>query len=253
MTEAVTDQDLSEYALRLGDDALVVAQRLCEWCADAPFLEEDIAIANVGLDYLGRARLLLQYAGELVGQTEDELAYLRESNQFKNMLMLELPRGDFAFSMARQYLLDEYELLFFAKLAESANSLLSGVAQKTIKEVRYHHRRSTEWMRRLALGTDESNARLIAALDELWGYVPEFFVMDDLEQRLLASGVGVDRRQLFEPWNFAVGSLLAEIEIERPKDDRQQIGGRQGVHTEYLSHLLGEMQILQRTYPGLEW
>ena len=164
-----TNDDIAEYALGLGDDALILGQRLCEWCADAPLLEEDIAIANVGLDYLGRARMLLQYAGEKLGKTEDELAFLRDAPEFKNLLIVELPRGDFAFSQVRHYLLDEFEHLFFAQLTQSQDPTLAGIAGKTAKEVRYHLRRSTEWMHRFALGTDESKTRAQQALDELLG------------------------------------------------------------------------------------
>ncbi len=245
--------DIAEYTLRLGDDALVHGQRLCEWCADAPFLEEDIAIANVGLDYLGRARMLLQYAGELLGKTEDELAFLRDAPEFRNLLIVELPRGDFAFAMMRQYLLDEYELLFFEALTRSEDATLAAVAEKAIKEVRYHHRRSVEWMRRLGLGTHESNRRVQAALNELWGYVDEFFLMDALDERLAASGVAVDRRALEVIWRDRVADLVSAVELQLPGDEWQVTGGRAGVHTEHLGHMLGEMQFMQRSYPGLTW
>lgn len=247
------DHDIAEYALSLGDDALILSQRLCEWCADAPLLEEDIAIANVGLDYLGRARMLLQYAGALTDKTEDELAYLRDAPAFKNMLMVELPRGDFAFSQVRHYLLDEFELLFFSELMTSSDQTLAAVAAKTDKEVRYHLRRSTEWMRRLALGTEESHARTQTALDELWGYVAEFFVMTELETRLQQRGVAVDRAALETQWREKVAALLQELDLTKPDDDWRVLGGREGRHTEHLGHMLGEMQFLQRSYPGLEW
>ncbi len=245
--------DIAEYALRLGDDALIHGQRLCEWCADAPFLEEDIAIANAGLDYLGRARMLLQYAGSILGRSEDELAFLRDAPEFRNLLIVELPRGDFAFATVRQYLLDEYELLFFEALTNSSDETLAAIAAKAIKEVRYHQRRSVEWMRRLGLGTEESNRRTQAALDELWGYVPEFFDADELEDRLVADGIGVDRSALEVVWRDRVGDLVDEVELSLPGDEWQVSGGRRGVHTEHLGHILGEMQFMQRAYPGLEW
>ncbi len=245
--------EIAEYTLRLGDDALVHGQRLCEWCADAPFLEEDIAIANVGLDYLGRARMLLQYAGELLGKTEDELAFLRDAPEFRNLLIVELPRGDFAFAMMRQYLLDEFELLFFEALTRSADATLAAVAEKAVKEVRYHHRRSVEWMRRLGLGTPESNRRMQAALDELWGYIDEFFLMDALEQRLAADRVAVDKQALEVIWRNRVADLVSEVDLQLPGDEWQVAGGRDGVHTEHLGHMLGEMQFMQRSYPGLTW
>ncbi len=251
MTEA--NSDIAEYSLRLGDDALILAQRLCEWCADAPLLEEDIAIANVGLDYIGRARMFLQYAGELTGSSEDELAYLRDSAEFRNLLMVELPRGDFAFSMVRQYLLDEYESLFFAGLKQSKDANLAGIAEKTLKEVHYHLRRSREWMRRLALGTEESHRRSQDAIDELWGYVAEFFESDEVEERLVGLGIAVERRDLEQAWRASVGELAAKTGLMVPDDDLRQTGGRSGVHTEHLGHLLAEMQFVQRSYPGLKW
>lgn len=249
----MADSDLADFTLRLADDALVTSQRLCEWCADAPLLEEDIAIANVGLDYLGRARLLLQYAGERLGRSEDDLAYFREGHEFKNLLLVELPRGDFAFTMVRQYLLDEYEILYFAELQNSRDERLAAIAGKAIKEVRYHHRRSTEWIRRLGLGTVESNRRSQAALNELWAFVAEFFVMDSLEMDLSDQGVAVNRLCLKSPWSARVETLLGEANLILPQYDGYQTGGRQGLHTEYLARMLAEMQTLQRSYPGLEW
>ena len=245
--------DIAAYALRLGDDALVHGQRLCEWCADAPFLEEDIAIANAGLDYLGRARMLLQYAGDLLGKSEDELAFLRDAPAFKNLLIVELPRGDFAFSIFRQYLLDEYELLFFEALTLSNDETLAAVAAKTIKEVRYHHRRSVEWVRRLGLGTTQSNTRMQTALHGLWGYVAEFFVMDEIDERLVDAGIAVDTRAFEDAWRNRVAELVSSVELKMPDDDWRVVGGRSGVHTEHLGHMLSEMQFMQRAYPGLEW
>ncbi len=248
-----TSAEVAEYALRLGDDALILAQRQCEWCAAAPTLEEDIAIANVALDYFGRARMLLGYAGETLGKSEDELAFLRDAGEFKNLLMVELPRGDFAFSMARHYLLDEFELLFFTELAASVDARLAAVAEKTLKEIRYHQRRSHEWMRRLGLGTPASNKRAQAAVDELWGYVAEFFVMDDLEQALCDAQIAVDRSVLRDSWQNTVAQCLREVQLTQPGDDWQVTGGRKGVHTEHLGHMLSEMQYLQRAYPGQTW
>ncbi|NKB98757.1 MAG: phenylacetate-CoA oxygenase subunit PaaC [Pseudomonadales bacterium] len=250
---SVDPKDIAEYALRLGDDALILSQRLGEWCADAPTLEEDIALSNVALDYLGRARMLLQHAGSLLDKSEDELAFFRDGPQFKNLLLVELPRGDFAFTMVRQYLLDEYELLYFSALSESGDETIAAIAAKTIKEVRFHQRRSREWMRRLGLGTAESNKRAQVALASTWGYVAEFFAMDEVEGRLLSSGVAVDRGLLEGEWRTSVSGLLSQVELTQPSDDWRQVGGRQGIHTEHLGHMLGEMQIVQRTYPGLDW
>ena len=249
----VQPSERAEFALRLGDDALVLSQRLCEWNAAAPTLEEDIAMTNVGLDFLGRARMLLQYAGGLLEQSEDQLAFLRDAHAFRNLLIVELPIGDFAFTLTRQYLLDAFEGLYFARLTNSADETLAAIAGKTLKEVDYHQRRSAEWMRRLGLGTEESHRRTQAAVEEVWGYVGEFFLMDELESRLVEAGIAVDRRELESPWRETVGAMLTGIEIEPPSDDWQVSGGRNGVHTEHLGHMLSDMQFMQRTYAGLKW
>lgn len=253
MADEQAPSHLATYALRLGDDALVLSQRLAEWCADAPLLEEDIAISNVGLDYLGRARMLLQYAGKLLGQSEDELAFMRDSADFKNLLIAELPRGDFAFSMLRQYLIDEFESLYFPVLSQSADPTLAAVAVKTNKEVEYHLRRSSEWLRRLGLGTEESNRRTQVALEDLWGFVAEFFLMDELEVNLCENGIAVDRTLLEARWREQVVKMLESVNLRVPADNIRQRGGREGRHTEHLGHMLTEMQFLQRAYPGLEW
>lgn len=246
-------QAVATYAMRLGDDALITAQRLCEWSAKAPTLEEDLALANVGLDYLGRARMCLGYAGELLGKTEDQLAYLRDAREFQNALILELPRGDFAFTMVRQYLLDAFESRFFAALAQSTDARLAAIAHKTLKEVTYHLRRSSEWMKRLGLGTSESNDRSQRALDELWGYVDELFEVDELEQILIEGGVAVAKPMLQADWEAAVGTMCAQVGLSVPNHQWRVSGGRSGVHTEHLGHLLAELQFLQRAYPGLAW
>lgn len=253
MREQAMPSDIAEYALRLGDDALILGQRLCEWSSNAPMLEEDIAIANVALDYFGRARMLLQYAGSLSGQTEDQLAFLRDSAEFRNLLLVELPRGDFAFSMVKQYLLDEFELRYFAELCASADATLAAIAAKTLKEIKYHQRRSAQWMQRLGLGTAESHQRAQSAIDQLWGYTAEFFAVDEVEERLVQAGVAVDRTALEAEWREVVQASLEGARFCLPDDGWQASGGRSGIHTEHLGHMLAEMQFLQRAYPGLEW
>ncbi len=245
----------ADYAIRLGDDALILGHRLSEWCSRGPFLEEDLALTNVALDYLGRARMFLGYAAGLIGGdcTEDTLAYQRDCREFTNLLMHELPRGDFAFTMARQYLLDEHAVLFMAVLQHSADAELAAIAAKSGKEAEYHLRRSREWMLRLGDGTEESQRRLQHALDELWGYVPELFAMDALEQELLAAGVAVDRAALEGPWRAAVAETIACTEVALPDSRWQVDGGRGGYHTEHLGHLLAELQFVQRAYPGCQW
>ena len=245
--------ELSRYVIRLADDALIHGQRLTEWVGNAPSLEEELALANVALDYLGRARFLYAYCGQLIGKGEDELAFLRDAHEFENLLIAELPRGDFAFAMLRQYFLDVFEHLFFNELLNVADKELAAVAAKTLKEVQYHRRRSEHWLEVLCLGTAESRARLEAALAELWGYKDEFFLMDPLEQHLVESGVAVDRAALKAAWHDSVEQLFGQLALQVPESNWQVSGGREGVHTEHLGHLLGDMQFLQRAYPGLTW
>lgn len=253
MSAEQSQRDVALFSRRLGDDALILGQRLCEWCSHAPMLEEELAIANVALDYLGRARMFYGYAGELLNCTEDDLAFLRDAGEMENMLMVELPRGDFAFSMVRQYLLDEFDVAYFDALQASADQRVAAIAVKTLKEARYHQRRSAQWMLRLGLGTAESKARAQAALDELWGYVEEFFSMDALETRLAEAGIAVLRQRLRDGWLVQVTEQITQAGLAVPTSDWQVGGGRRGVHTEHLGHMLSQMQFMQRAYPGLAW
>jgi ring-1,2-phenylacetyl-CoA epoxidase subunit PaaC len=256
-TMSITDQntDLLNYTIALGDDALMLGQRLSEWCSNAPFLEEDLALANVALDFIGRARMLFAYAAELEGRgrSEDDIAYLRDCRDYRNLLIAELPRGDFAFSTARQFLVDVWNIGFLDALGASKDPQLAGIAAKGLKESRYHLRRSRDWMLRLGDGTEESRARVQDALEQLWGYTPELFGMDAAESRLLERGVAVDRAALRAGWDSKVNEVLAEAGLSRPADAWSVSGGRDGVHTEHLGHLLSELQFLQRTYPGQQW
>jgi ring-1,2-phenylacetyl-CoA epoxidase subunit PaaC len=255
MSDPAAKRDLVDYATALGDDALVLGQRLAEWCRNAPFLEEDLALANVALDYLGRARMFYGYAVDLegTGRTEDDLAFLRDCRAYRNLLIAELPRGDFAFTTARQFLFDAWSLGFLDALGRSADEHLAGIAGKAIKESRYHFRRSRDWMLRLGDGTDESRRRLQDALEQLWGYTPELFEMDAAETRLAACGVAVDRAALRPAWDAAVDAVLGEAGLAHPAAEWSVTGGRDGVHTEHLGYMLAEMQFMQRAYPGLQW
>jgi ring-1,2-phenylacetyl-CoA epoxidase subunit PaaC len=246
-------QAIENYAVRLADDALIHGQRLAEWCSHGPTLEEDLALANVALDYIGRARMYYDYAGASSGTSEDEYAFGRDTRQFTNLLIYELPNGDFAHTLVRQYLLDEFEALFLRGLAEVSDSNLAVIAQKSLKETTYHLRRSRQWMQRFGLGTDESHARATRALEELWGYTPELFSMDDVEAGLLTDGQAVDRGLLADPWREQVTATLVQAGLTIPDASWQVVGGRQGVHTEHMGHLLAEMQVMQRSYPGLNW
>lgn len=244
-----------ETVLRLGDNALILGQRLSEWCGHSPFLEEDIAIANTALDHIGRARMLLTHAGELEGRgrSEDDLAYLRDEREFRNFLMVELPVGDFAFTLVRQFLLDVYHRELFAMLKGSADETLAAIASKAVKECAYHVRRSSEWILRLGDGTSESHDRAQSALDELWGYSHELFAGDAVDRAMADAKVVPDLVDVYEPWRREVEATLTEATLQIPHDDWQATGGREGVHTEHMGHLLAELQVLQRTYPELEW
>ena len=249
------DNAVRDYAVRLGDDALILGHRLSEWCSRAPFLEEDLALTNVALDYIGRARMFYSYAAELSGEGYDEdwFAFKRDCREFSNNLIHELPRGDFAFSMARQYLVDVYIVAFMRELQSSADSTLAAIAGKAIKESEYHLRRSADWMLRLGDGTQESKRRLQDAVNELWGFTPELFEMDELEQDLVTAGIAVDAAALLAPWEQTVRATFKQAGIDIPLEDWQVSGGRQGKHTEWLGHVLSDLQFVQRAYPGLEW
>jgi len=255
MPDTNAKEGITQYAVRLGDDALILGHRLSEWCSSAPFLEEDLALTNVALDFIGRARMFYSYAAEMTGGdcTEDSFAYLRDCRDFTNLLIHELPRGDFAFTMARQYLVDEYNLRYMERLLDSADETLAAIAAKAIKESRYHLRRSRDWVVRLGDGTDESRARLQSAVEDLWGYTPEMFEMDELEAGLVDAGIAVDSVALKPGWESAVRSTFTEATIELPEGDWAVRGGRQGMHTESLGHLLSDLQFMQRAYPGQQW
>ncbi len=246
---------LFEYVLRLGDDALINGQRLSEWCGHGPFLEEDIGLANTALDLIGRARMLLSYAADLEGRgrTEDDLAYLRDERQWFNVLIMELPRGDFAFSTARQFLVDSYNYFLYEALQASTDARLAAIAGKAFKEAKYHLRHTSEWMLRLGDGTQESHAKIQQALEEAWPYTGELFEVDEVEQQILQAGIGPDAAELARQWQKKVGAVLAEAGLQRPKEVWPQTGGRQGLHTEHMGYLLAEMQCVQRAYPGQQW
>jgi ring-1,2-phenylacetyl-CoA epoxidase subunit PaaC len=250
---------LSRYALRLGDDALVLSQRLGEWIARAPQLEEDVAVGNIALDLLGQARSLLTHAGRLEGQgtgdirDEDALAYLRDVLDYRNLLLVERPNGDFAHTIARQFLFDAFNVELMAALAGSRDARLAAIAAKAAKEAAYHVRHSAEWAIRLGDGTAESHARMRDALDALWPYTGEMFTADEVDAALAAAGIGIDLGALRPGWDRRVDEVLREATLARPGDGWMQPGGGRGRHGEHLGYLLAEMQFLQRAYPGATW
>ena len=244
--------DLCVYTLRLGDDALISAQRTAEWIAAAPQLEEDVALGNIGLDQLGQARSLLQYAGSLegAGRSEDDLAYFRDERDFLNLQLCELPTGDFAHAMARLLYFATYQHLLYDELQTSADETLSGVAGKAVKEVAYHVDHATQWVLRLGDGTDESHSRMQAALEAVWPYTAEMFESDDLVRRLATA---VDPSTLQDEWTRRVMAVIDESTCSRPEASYQHSGGRQGRHTEHLGYLLAELQHVARSHPGATW
>ena len=246
---------LFDFVLGVGDDSLVFGQRLSEWCGNAPFLEEDLALANVALDYIGRADLFYRYAAELEGgrRSADEIAFLRGSREYRNLLICELPVGDFAHTMARQVMVDAFNQPYLQRLARSTDLRIAAIAAKAVKESRYHLERSREWVLRLGDGTEESQGKIQRAFNALWGYYPEMFLMTEEENALLGSGVSVDRSALKADWEAQMANLLVEATLRVPEGDWSISGGREGVHTEYHGNLLAEMQSMQRTYPGLDW
>ena len=246
---------LFAYALRLGDNALVLGQRLGEWTAHGPILEEDLALTNVALDLVGHARLWLDYAGEVEGRGRDadRLAYFRDQGAFRNVLLVERPNGNYADTTARQFLFDVWHLYLLQALSASADERIAAIANKAAREVAYHVRRSGDWVKRLGDGTEESHRRMQAALDDAWPYTGELFAPDAVDEEMLAAGIGCDPRALATPWNAHVGAVLSDATLERPADGWMHAGGKTGRHTEALGYLLAEMQSVARGIPAERW
>lgn len=247
--------DLALYALQRADDALVLGHRLSEWCGHAPMLEEDIALANIGLDLIGQARALYSYAGQVegAGHDEDQLAYLRDVAEYRNLLLVEQPNGDFAFTMMRQFLYSAFADPYWRGMMGSADATLAAIAAKSEKESAYHLRHSAEWVIRLGDGTAESHRRAQNALDALWAYTGELFTAETAERELVARRLAVDPEALREQWDSTIDDVLRRATLKRPPGEWMQTGGRSGRHSEHLGHLLAEMQFLQRAYPGATW
>lgn len=251
----VTETPLVRYALARADDALILGHRLSEWCGHAPMMEEDMALANIGLDLIGQARALYGYAAEVeaAGNDEDRYAYLRDVRQYRNLLLVEQPNGDFARTILRQFLYSAFADPYWRAMMGSADPTLAAIAGKSEKESAYHLRHCAEWVIRLGDGTEESHARARAALEELWPYTGEIFQPDEGESELVRQGVAVDPESLRETWSATVAAVLAEATLAAPPAGWSQRGGRDGRHSEHLGHLLSELQYLQRSYPGAKW
>jgi len=244
-----------DYVVRLGDDRLVLGHRLSEWCGHGPILEEDIALTNIALDLIGEANLLLALAGKLEGKGRDQdaLAYFREAVHYRNVILAELERGDFGFTIARQFFFSVFAYLQMEALQKSTNAELAGIAAKAVKEHKYHVRHSADWMVKLGDGTDESHRRMQAAVDELWRYTGELFTADEVDRSAAKSGLGIDPSTLQPAWRSHVDEVMKRATLSIPEVKFMQQGGRAGRHTEYLGHLLAEMQIVARSFPGAEW
>ena len=244
-----------QYLLRLGDTCLIHAQRLVEWCGHAPVLEEDSALSNMALDFLGQARGLLTHAAALegLGHDEDQLAFLRDERDYRNLTLVELPRGDFAHTMLCNTMLSTWLKLLWARLVDSSDAELAGIAGKAVKEARYHQQHAGDWVVRLGRGTRESRRRCEQALGELWRYVPEMFESDAIDDAARLSGLGPRWSELHQPWLTEMGAILGEAGLALPPESAFRSTGKRGLHSEHMGFILAEMQHLQRAFPGGGW
>jgi ring-1,2-phenylacetyl-CoA epoxidase subunit PaaC len=246
---------LFDFVLKLGDDSLILGHRLSEWCGHGPILEEDIALTNIALDLVGQATTLLNYAGELEGKGRDAdaLAFLRFDREYLNLLLVEQPNGDFGMTMMRQFLFDAYRLPLFERLQNSSNDTLAAIAEKSLKETKYHLKHSSEWVIRLGDGTEESHRRIQGALNTLWRYTDELFQEDDFERELAANGTIPPISAIRDEWKANVDRILAEATLTIPSNNWKYSGGRKGMHSEHLGYILAELQYMQRVYPNMQW
>lgn len=245
---AVTQHKI-DFVLSLADTTLILSQRNSEWCGHGPILEQDIAITNISLDLLGQSRNFYQYAAELIGNTdEDKLAYLRKEREFKSLLLIEQPNGDWAQTVLRQFLFSQFQFLLFQQLQKNTDEQLAAIATKALKEIAYHVRWSSEWVIRLGDGTEESHQRIVKAIEELWRYTGEMFMPADYENE-----INIDFNLLQQQWNEKVKAIFDEATLSIPEKIFMQSGGKQGKHTEHLGYILAELQYMQRAYPNSEW
>jgi ring-1,2-phenylacetyl-CoA epoxidase subunit PaaC len=250
-----TQQQILQYVLRLGDNALISGHRLGEWCSNAPILEEDLALTNFALDYIGRAENLYQYASKLEnkGHNEDFFAYRRSERDFQNHLLVELPNNNFADTMARLWFFSLYEYYFYSELCNSHDETLAAIAQKAIKEIKYHLKHTKEWVLRLGDGTSESHYKMQKAINDYWMYTGELFEMDTIDHEILNLGIGINPQNIYSLWLKDVRDTLNEAQLQIPEDNYMQTGGKKGIHTEFLGFILADMQYLQRAYPDAQW
>jgi ring-1,2-phenylacetyl-CoA epoxidase subunit PaaC len=251
----MNNESLLKYVLHLADNVLILGQRLGEWCGHGPVLEQDIALTNISLDLIGQSRMYYQYAAELEGKgrTEDDMAFLRDAWDFYNIQLVEQPNGDWAHTMMRQFLFDSWHIYFLNALSQSKDERLAAIAAKSLKEVQYHLRFSSEWILRMGDGTDESHQRAQAALEQLWAYSGEPLKMADYENELLPSGISVDLQTIENLVHNKRIEIIQEATLSVDKSTFMQGGGKHGIHTEHLGFILAEMQYMQRAYPGQVW
>ncbi len=246
---------LFEFVLRKADDTLILGHRLSEWCGHGPILEEDIALTNLSLDLIGQATELFQYAAKVEGKgrTEDDLAFLRLEREYKNVLLVEQPNGDFGKTITRQFFFDHFQKLLYERLMNSKDEQLAAIAEKSLKEVKYHLKHSSEWMIRLGDGTEESHQRVQDSVNDLARFIEELFYQDEVEELLISKGIAVDTSLFKEEYFQNINAVLSEATLSLPELKWQLNGGRVGRHSEHLGYLLAELQYMQRTYPGMEW
>lgn len=249
------NKNLYNYILGIADNSLILGQRLGELCGHGPSLETDIACTNMSLDLLGQVRSYYQYASKIAGdgRTEDDIAMLRKEREYFNVLLVEQPNTDFGYTIARQFLFDIYHFLMLSELEKSTDLNLSAIAKKSIKEVSYHKRFSSDWIKRLGDGTEESHKRIQTAINDLWTYTDELFHQTEADKAMVEDGIGVDVCKLKEAYYKEVNAVLEEATLSVPGSKYFQKGGKQGIHTEHMGYLLAELQYMQRTYPNMEW
>lgn len=257
VTQKLTKQQaFLTYLLRLADDRLILGQRMSEWCGHGPELEEDLAMANIALDLIGHATALYEYAAEVedAGHDEDYFAFFRDDRDFTNLQLCEFPKGDFAYTMARQFLFSSYSYFLYMKLKNVTDEQFAGMINKHLKEIKYHLRHSREWVLRLGDGTEESHNRVQDAFDELWMYTGEFFETDETDKMMISEGLGVNPNEFKNEWKKLVEETLSEATLDVPDWNQFMMSGsRKGIHTEHLGHLLAQMQFLRRSYPDAAW
>jgi ring-1,2-phenylacetyl-CoA epoxidase subunit PaaC len=250
-----TQEALFEYTLRRADDTLILGHRISEWCGHGPILEEDIALTNLALDLIGQATEFYQYAAKVEGKerTEDDLAFLRIEREYKNVLLVEQTNGDFGKTITRSFFFDHFQLLLFERLQNSKDEQLAAIAEKSLKEVKYHVKHNSEWLIRLGDGTEESHRRVQESVTDLSRFIDELFYQDEVDQHLIEKGIAIDTAEFRKEYDENIHRILEQATLKLPEKKWQLDGGRKGVHSEHLGYLLAELQYMQRTYPGMEW